>query len=290
MGFSMASNLLKNGYPVVAFDISHETVEKLKQKGARGAKTPKEVAKEARSIVSMVPASPHVREVYLGEEGVLKSAQAGDLFIDASTIDPHVAKELSDIIHSKGMYLLDAPVSGGVNGAAAGTLTFMVGGKEESLERARPLLESMGSKIVHCGHNGCGQIVKVCNNLALAIEMVGISEAMNLGVKLGMDPAIMASIFNSSTSRCWSSDSYNPVPGVMPNVPSSKGYEGGFGVDLMTKDLSLAINAAHSIKAPIPLGSTSLQIYNMISSMGYGKNDFSIPFALFNNSLPEKKN
>ena len=158
---SMASNLLKNGFPVIAFDISQETVKKLESKGAKGAISPKEVAHTARNIISMVPASPHVKEVYLGDNGVLKSAQEGDLFIDASTIDPHVAKELSEIIHGKGMFLLDAPVSGGVNGAAAGTLTFMVGGKDESLARARPFLEAMGAKIVHCGPNGCGQIVKV---------------------------------------------------------------------------------------------------------------------------------
>lgn len=212
----MASNLIKNGYPVVAYDVSGETCKKFEEKGGKIAKSPKEVAEHARNVISMVPASAHVKEVYLGNEGVLQAGQKGDLYIDASTIDPHVAKEIAQIVDSKGATLIDTPVSGGVTGAANGTLTFMVGGPIEAFNRAQPLLQAMGKKTIHCGPNGSGQIVKLCNNLALAIEMIGISEAMNLGTKLGMDPKLLAEIFNCSTARCWSSDTYNPVPGIIP--------------------------------------------------------------------------
>jgi len=286
----MAKNLLTKGYPVVAYDVNADTVAKLKSEGASAAASPREVAEQARKIVSMVPASAHVKEVYCGEMGVLKAAQAGDIYIDASTIDPHVAKEVSTTVSNFGASMLDTPVSGGVKGAANGTLTFMVGGKRDVLESMRPILEAMGQKIIYCGDNGSGQIVKLCNNLALAIEMIGVSEAMNLGAKLGADPKLLADVFNCSTARCWSSDSYNPVPGVMEGVPSSKEYEGGFGVDLISKDLSLAVTAAQTVKAPIPLGSSALQIYNLISSHGFGGKDFGIPYAFFgNNSLPKKK-
>lgn len=289
MGFSMAANLLKDGYTVVACDVSAGAVDRLVEKGAIKAATPKEAAADAATVVSMVPASDHVRAVYLGDEGVLKSVQSGAVLIDASTIDPHVAIEVASASADAGAMMVDAPVSGGVTGAAAGTLTFMVGGGHDALEKARPVLEAMGSKIVHCGKNGCGQVVKICNNLALAIEMIGVSEALNLGVKLGMDPKLMTDIFNSSTSRCWSCDSYNPVPGVMDNVPSSRNYEGGFGVDLMTKDLSLAINAAHKVKASLPLGSSSLQLYNLISSHGHGKKDFGFAYGFLNNMYKPKE-
>jgi len=279
---------MKNGFQVVAYDVNSETTKKLQSEGARFVSSPQDVAEQARKIISMVPASAHVKEVYCGTSGVLKAVQEGDLYIDASTIDPHVAKEVSAIVATHGAAMLDTPVSGGVTGAANGTLTFMVGGSEDTLEKARPLLEAMGKKITYCGANGSGQIVKLCNNLALAIEMIGISEAMNLGTKLGADPKLLAEVFNCSTARCWSSDSYNPVLGVMEGVPSSKNYEGGFGVDLISKDLSLALTAAQTVKAPIPLGSTALQIYNLISTHGHGGKDFGIPFAFFGNKAPKE--
>jgi len=170
---------------------------------------------------------------------------------------------------------VDAPVSGGVGGAEAGTLTFMVGGPTGSFESARPYLAKMGRNIVHCGGAGAGQVAKVCNNMVLAISMIGVSEAMNMGIKLGMDPKVLAGIFNTSTARCWSSDTYNPVPGVMPNVPSSKGYKGGFGVDLMKKDLGLALEASKTAGVTIPFGELSYLIYKAISEQGNGLKDFS---------------
>jgi len=201
------------------------------------------------------------------------------LFIDASTIDPTAAREVSAEAARRGATLLDAPVSGGVGGAEAGTLTFMVGGDPASFERAKPLLQCMGKNIVHCGASGNGQVVKVCNNLVLGISMIGVAEAMNLGISLGMDAKTLAGIFNTSSARCWSSDTYNPVPGVLPNVPAARGYAGGFGVDLMAKDLGLAVNAAEKIKSPLPLGGVALQIYNLLAAHGYGGKDFGSVYA-----------
>jgi len=280
MGGFMASNLAKAGYPLVVNDISEESIKKLQalHKDIRVAKTPKEMASQVDQIITMLPSSPHVQEVYCGENGILSSIKENSILIDASTIDPVVAREVSSKASSKRVMMVDAPVSGGVTGAEKATLTFMVGGDQKSFEAAKVLLEHMGKKIVHCGGSGNGQVVKVCNNLALAIEMIGISEAMNLGVSLGMDPKLLADIFNTSTSRCWSSDTYNPVPGVMENVPSSRGYTGGFGVDLMAKDLGLATAAAAKLKVPLPLGGQSLQFYNLISAHGAGGKDFSYAY------------
>jgi len=176
---------------------------------------------------------------------------------------------------------VDMDVSGGVGGAEAGTLTFMVGGSEHDFTTAKTLLQHMGKNIVHCGDNGTGQVAKVCNNLALAVEMVAVSESLNLGVKLGMDPKRLSAIFNTSSARCWSSDTYNPCPGVMPNVPASKGYIGGFGVDLMKKDLGLAMNAARSAHIDLTVGQQAYQLYEKLSERGNGKKDFSYMYEYF---------
>jgi len=275
----MAHNLAKAGFPLVVFDVSDAAVKVLKEKAGanvKSAKTPKEVASQVDQIVTMLPSSPHVQKVYGdAETGIFKAVQPNSLLIDASTIDPNVAREVSKQAQHHKAVMVDAPVSGGVGGAEKGTLTFMVGGDPQAFERAKAVLQFMGKNIVHCGNAGNGQVVKVCNNLALAIEMIGISEAMNLGITMGMDPKVLAGIFNTSISRCWSSDTYNPVPGVIDGVPASRGYAGGFGVDLMAKDLGLALNAAHAAKVSLPLGGQALQVYNLLSSHGYGNKDFS---------------
>jgi len=288
MGGFMAANLAKAGFPLVVNDISEEAVRKLQStyKDVKFAKTPKELASQVDQIVTMLPSSPHVQEVYLSENGILAAIKENTILIDASTIDPVVAREVSSKASSKKAYMVDAPVSGGVIGAEKGTLTFMVGGDQIGFDRAKTLLEFMGKNIVHCGGSGNGQVVKICNNLALAIEMIGISEAMNLGISLGMDPKVLAGIFNTSTARCWSSDTYNPVPGVMENVPSSRGYTGGFGVDLMAKDLGLAIGAASKLKVSLPLGGQALQVYNLMSSHGNGSKDFSAVYNFLKQIKP----
>jgi len=289
MGGFMAQNILKAGYPLVVFDVNRTAVAALAAKGAKAAATPREVASQVQQLVTMLPSSPHVQEVYTSANGVLSGIKEGSLLIDASTIEPAVARSVISKAIERKVSMIDAPVSGGVGGAEKGTLTFMVGSSQEEFERAKPLLSTMGKNIVLCGGPGSGQAVKICNNLVLAISMIGVSEGMNLGVKLGLDPKILAGIFNTSSARCWSSDTYNPVPGVMEGVPASRGYTGGFGVDLMAKDISLAVNAAHGVKAPIPLGAMSLQLYNLISSQGYGGKDFSSIFEFLNRGSDTKK-
>lgn len=279
MGNHMANNLAKAGFPLVLFDVSESSLSKFKGKNnVTIAKDPKQVASLSKQIVTMLPANQHVQQVYTGDDGLFAATQPGSLFLDASTIDPGLAREVATKAKAHKSHFMDAPVSGGVLGAEAGTLTFMVGGDQEPFPRAKQLLSYMGKNIVHCGGSGNGQVVKLCNNLVLAISMIGVSEAMNLGTKLGMDAKLLASIFNTSTARCWSSDSYNPVPGVMENVPASRGYTGGFGVDLMAKDLGLAIGAAAKEKIPLPLGGQALQLYNLLSSQGFGGKDFSSVF------------
>jgi len=272
----MAQNLLKAGKSVVVFDVVPEQAQLLAKEGATVAKSPKEVATQTKTIITMLPSSPHVQSVYLeGPDSLIEGLSAGQLYIDASTIDPTVARDVQKAIRAKGAEMVDAPVSGGIVGAQNATLTFMVGGDLASFDTAKQTLQLMGKNIVHCGGPGNGQVAKVANNLVLGISMIGVSEAMNLGIKLGMDPKVLAGIFNTSSARCWSSDTYNPVPGVIEGVPSSRDYAGGFGVDLMAKDLSLAVSAANAIKEPLPLGGSALQTYNLLSKKGFGKKDFS---------------
>jgi len=273
----MAANLIKNGHKLTVYDVNQSATQKIVALGAKSAKSPAELAAAGVDvIVTMVPSTPHAREVYAGANGVFSAMKRGTLLIDASTIDPTASRELSQQASAKGAAFLDAPVSGGVGGAAAGTLTFMVGGDTKAFADAKPVLQHMGKNIIHCGGPGNGLVVKLCNNLVLAISMIGVSEAMNMGVQLGMDAKVLAGVLNVSSARCWSSDTYNPVPGVMENVPSSRNYEGGFASALMAKDVGLAINAAHDIKAPLPLGGVALQVYNLLTAKGYGNRDYSV--------------
>jgi len=223
----------------------------------------------------MLPSSQHVDSVYRGENGIFQSVRKNALLLDSSTIDPIVSRSVAADAASKGATMIDCPVSGGTIGAEKGTLTFMVGGSKEAFERAKPILECMGSNIIHCGDVGAGQVVKVCNNLILGISMMAVSEAMNLGAKLGVDPKILASVINRSSGRCWSSDTYNPSPGVMEGVPSSRGYTGGFQTNLMKKDIGLAIQAARSQNIPVPFGILSYSGYELLSKASYGSHDFS---------------
>ena len=240
-------------------------------------------------VITMLPSNPHVREVYCGADGVLEGARAGSIMIDSSTIDPNVAREVAASVAAAGSKLIDAPVSGGVGGAEAGTLTFMVGGDTSDLEAARPVLEVMGANIVHCGDVGTGQVAKLCNNLVLGISMAGVAEAMNMGARLGIDEKTLAGIMNTSTARCWSSDTYNPCPGVMEGVPASRDYEGGFGAALMQKDLGLALDAARAVGATVPMGANAHQIYSLISAHGAGGKDFGVVFKfLQGDHVPQK--
>jgi 3-hydroxyisobutyrate dehydrogenase len=276
MGNPMCRNLLKHGHTLRVYDVVPELLKKLaSEKGVETATSGPDAARGADVVVTMLPSSPHVRAVYMGENGLLAATKSGTPLIDCSTIDPLTAREVAMDARAKGCPMIDAPVSGGVGGAEAGTLTFMVGGEAKDFEAAKAVLQCMGKNIVHCGGSGNGQVAKICNNMMLAIEMIATSEGMTLAAKLGMDPKVFASIVNTSSGRCWSSDTYNPFPGVLENVPASRGYSGGFGADLMLKDLTLVTDAAKSARHPVMLGALAQQIYQKHSVDGNGAKDFS---------------
>lgn len=276
MGAPMAHNLLKAGHQLSVFDLNAAAVENLVGAGALPVDSPTAIAQgNAELIITMLPAAAHVKSVYLGENGLIASSRAGVMLIDCSTIDPHSAREVAKAAAEHGNPMLDAPVSGGTGGAAAGTLTFMVGGSDADFDRAQPILAAMGKNIVHCGAAGNGQVAKVANNMLLGISMIGVAEAMALGVALGMDAKTLAGVINTSSGRCWSSDTYNPFPGVLDNVPASRGYSGGFGSDLMLKDLGLATEAAKQVRQPVILGALAQQLYQSFSAQGHGGLDFS---------------
>ena len=281
MGAPMARNLLKAGHSLVVFDVVKSNVDALVTAGAQAATSAKAAAAQGQLVITMLPSSPHVKTVYLGVDGVLAGVARGATLVDSSTIDPHTAREVASEAEKCGNPMADAPVSGGTGGAEGGTLTFMVGAAAAIFEQIKPLLSHMGKNIVHCGTSGNGQVAKICNNMLLGISMVGVAEAMNLGVALGMDPKVLAGIINTSSGRCWSSDTYNPYPGVMENVPSSRGYSGGFGADLMLKDLGLATDAAKQAKQSVVLGAVAQQLYQMLSAQGKGGQDFSAIINIF---------
>jgi 3-hydroxyisobutyrate dehydrogenase len=281
MGAPMARNLLKAGHSLVVHDVVQRNVDALKAAGAVAATSAALAADEAELVITMLPSSPHVKTVYLGNDGVLAGVAPGVALVDSSTIDPHTAREVAVLAAQHGNPMADAPVSGGTGGAEAGTLTFMVGGDVGVFERIAPVLRHMGKNIVYCGESGTGQVAKICNNLLLGISMIGVSEAMNLGAALGIDAKVLAGIINTSSGRCWSSDTYNPYPGVMENVPAARGYTGGFGADLMLKDLGLAVDAAKLSKQPVVLGALAQQLYQMFSAQGTGGQDFSAIINLY---------
>uniref|UniRef100_A0AAQ4QX68 3-hydroxyisobutyrate dehydrogenase n=1 Tax=Gasterosteus aculeatus aculeatus TaxID=481459 RepID=A0AAQ4QX68_GASAC len=300
MGSPMAKNLLRNGYPVIATDVFPESCKELQDIGAQVVDSPAEVAERADRILTMLPsiyftftgslcdtrASADVRRLKtsIKEPGnalcfvLFRKVKKGTLLIDSSTIDPAVSREMAAAAEKMGAVFMDAPVSGGVGAASLAKLTFMVGGVEEEYNAAQELLTCMGANVVYCGQVGNGQAAKICNNMLLAIGMIGTAETMNLGIRLGLDPKLLAQILNMSSGRCWSSDVYNPVPGVMEGVPSANSYQGGFGTTLMAKDLGLAQNTATNTKTPIPLGSLAHQIFRVMCSRGYANKDFSSVF------------
>jgi 3-hydroxyisobutyrate dehydrogenase len=275
MGNPMARNLLKHGHALKAYDVVPELLKKVVDLGCEPATSPADCAKGVELVITMLPSSPHVKSVYTGEYGVLKGVKPGVMLIDSSTIDPLTSRDVAMDAIAHGNAMVDAPVSGGVGGAEAGTLTFMVGGEAKDFEAAKPALACMGKNIVHCGGSGNGQVAKICNNMMLAIEMIATAEGMTLAAKLGMDPKVFAGIVNTSSGRCWSSDTYNPYPGVLENVPSSRGYSGGFGADLMLKDLTLVTDAAKVARQSVILGALAQQLYQKHSSDGHGGLDFS---------------
>jgi len=279
MGGGMAVNLLKKGNTVLAYDVQESNLKAVVEQGGVAADSPGAVAAECSKVVTMLPNNQIVDQVYSGQDGIFKTMKEGGFLIDCSTVDPALSKQLAITAKSQGVDFVDAPVSGGVNAASAGTLTFMVGAETEAtFSTADQVLQHMGAKIIHCGGVGTGGAVKICNNMLLAVSMIGTSEAMNLGINLGLDPKLLADILGSATGRCWSVDTYNPCPGVLPNVPSSNDYKGGFGTALMTKDLGLAQDAATRAGSATPLGSLAHQIYRTMCNNGFAEKDFSSAF------------
>lgn len=284
MGGPMAENLLKAGHQITVFDLVPEALDKLRGAGAKVAPSAAASVAGAEYVITMLPAGKHVISVYIGSEeqpGILENLETGALIIDSSTIDVASVKTVVSAAAEKGFAMLDAPVSGGVAAAAAGTLTFMCGGDQADFARAQPILQDMGKNIFHAGDHGAGQIAKMCNNLLLAIHMAGTAEALQMGVNNGLDPAVLSEIMLQSSGRNWSLEVYNPYPGVMPNVPSSNHFKPGFMVDLMLKDLNLAIDNAEATHSNTPLGKVARQLYQDKQEKGDGRKDFSSIIELF---------
>jgi 3-hydroxyisobutyrate dehydrogenase len=275
MGGPMAANLVKAGHQLAAFDMMKPAVEKAVAQGAHAAATANDAARDCEVVITMLPAGTHVRQVYLGDGGLIKAVKPGTLLIDSSTIDVATAREVHSAARSARLDFLDAPVSGGVGGATAGTLTFMVGGDDAAFARAKPILDKMGKNIFHAGGAGNGQAAKICNNMLLAISMIGTCEAFVLAEKLGLDHQTLFNISSTASGQCWSLTTYCPVPGPVPTSPANRNYQAGFTASMMLKDLKLAQGAAHAVGAATPLGSEAAALYSMFESAGEGGRDFS---------------
>jgi 3-hydroxyisobutyrate dehydrogenase len=272
MGNPMAANLVKAGHTVLGFDLLPENLDTAKGNGVTIAANAESAVANADVVITMLPAGKHVLSVY---ESVVKSPKSGALFIDSSTIDVDSARKAHEIAQSNGLLSVDAPVSGGIGGAAAGTLTFMVGGSADAFAKAQPVLEPMAGRIVHCGEAGNGQAAKICNNMILGISMIGVSEAFTLAEKLGLSHQALFDVASTSSGQCWSLTTYCPVPGPVPTSPANNDYKPGFAAALMLKDLKLSQEAAKSVGAATPLGAHAEEIYAQFGAAGNEGSDFS---------------
>ena len=282
MGGPMAINLVKAGHQVCVFDLSEQAVAHVVEQGATTKSQASDCVKDAEFIISMLPAGKHVEAVYLAENGLINHIAKGALVIDSSTIDSATSIKVGTVLLEQGINFIDAPVSGGVGGAIAGTLSFMVGGSEADFNQAKPVLDKMGKNVFHAGNHGAGQVAKACNNMLLSVLMLATSEALQLGISNGLDASVLSNIMSSSSGSNWTLDVYNPCPGVMENVPSSDDYQGGFMVDLMAKDLGLAMDTAIKSHSSTPMGALARSLYAMHAANGNGAKDFSSAFNLFN--------
>ena len=283
MGGPMAINLVKAGHQVCVFDLSESAVAQVVEQGACTKASAIDCVKDADFIVSMLPAGKHVDAVYLSAEtGLIHHIPKGSVVIDSSTIDAATSRKVASTLAKQDIGFVDAPVSGGVGGAVAGTLSFMVGGTDDEFKQVKPILDAMGKNIFHAGDHGAGQIAKVCNNMLLSVLMVGTSEALQLGLANGLDAKVLSNIMSESSGNNWTLDVYNPCPDVMENVPSSNDYQGGFMVDLMAKDLGLAMDTAVDSKSSTPMGALARSLYAMHAGSGNGSKDFSSIFNIFN--------
>lgn len=273
MGGGMAANLVKAGHEVHAFDLVEEALARAKENGCVTFLAVGEAVDGVDVVVSMLPNGAIVKNVYTGD--VIAKAPASALLLDCSTIDVATAREVGELASSAGYAMVDAPVSGGIAAANAGTLTFMVGGGEKAFKRAEPILSAMGKAVIHAGDSGAGQAAKVCNNMLLAIHMIGTCEAFKMAEKLGLDPQTFYDISSVSSGQNWSMTSYCPVPGVGPQSPADNDYQGGFATALMLKDLTLAMEAAQGSGSAVPMGEHAREIYDSFAGAGNGRLDFS---------------
>ncbi len=281
MGASMAKNLVKANFVVTVYDLVGSQVQLLAEAGATPSSSIPEAVASADVVISMLPAGKHVDSLYFGANGVLDNIADNALFIDCSTIESKTAINIGEKLRSCGHRFIDAPVSGGVAGAAAGNLTFIVGGNKTDFDDAQVYLQAMGKNIFLAGNIGAGQVAKICNNMLLAVLMAGTSEALQMGIDNGLDPKVMSDIMLQSSGRNWTLELYNPCPDVMPNVPSSNQYQGGFLVDLMNKDLALAMSTAAENQSVVPLGKLAQSMFQMHGNAGNGKLDFSSIFKAY---------
>lgn len=272
MGGPMAANLVKAGHAVTGFDLSPMSSAEAKAAGVGIAASAEAAVAGADVIVTMLPAGKHVRSVWTE---IAPAAKPAALIIDSSTIDVESARAVHGIASAAGLKPIDAPVSGGTGGAKGATLTFMVGGEADAFAAAKPILEQMGKKVVHCGGAGAGQAAKICNNMILGISMIGVGEAFALAEKLGLSHQALFDVASTSSGQCWSLTTYCPVPGPVPTSPANNGYKPGFAADLMLKDLKLAQEAASAAGASTPLGAAAAQLYALFAASGHGGTDFS---------------
>ena len=275
MGGPMAKHLINANHQVKGFDLVPDCISRFENSGGTAAKDVADASTDVEIIITMLPAGKDVRDVYLGEAGVLASCNCNPMLIDCSTIDVDTARSVAKNANNNGLLMLDAPVSGGVIGAEAATLTFMVGGPEKTFNKAEPLLNLMGKNIIHAGGTGNGQVAKVCNNMILGISMVGVSEAFVLAEKLGLDHQKLFDIASTASGQCWAMTSYCPVPGPVPASPANKDYKAGFTLDMMLKDLRLSQEAAISCGANTPMGAEAASLYGLLQATGLGDLDFS---------------
>ena len=284
MGLPMIRNLIKAGHGIKAFDISAKALEAAKEAGATIASDIEDAATETSAVITMLPQGRHVREAYLGtgegKSGILAVASSAAILIDCSTVDIDSAKAVAEKAERESRSMVDAPVSGGISGAAAGTLTFMVGGAMENFERARPILQAMGRNVVHIGGSGLGQAMKICNNMMAGIALTGTAEAVSLGQALGIDPKTLHQVMSTSSGQNWMMDTMYPVEGVVESAASNRGFAPGFRASLMAKDLGLAQAAAQTTGTGTPLGALTASLYRTLCLQGGGELDCSAIYRL----------
>lgn len=281
MGYSMASNIMKSGVKVAGFDLDKKAVEKFIKDGGEKYDSIESAVKESDALITMLPNTNTVKQVW---DTAYKTAKKGTYFIDSSTISPDDSKAIAKVTKEKGFIPSDSPVTGGVMAAKNGLLTFLIGGEQKDYETVKKYLQPMGKNFIYCGESGNGQISKACNNLCLAITMVGLSESMALGVKMGMDPKVLTEVMMNGSGKCWSLEVYNPVPGILPNAPSGRDYENGFGMELITKDVNIALDCAKNVGLDLELAKKTLDHYSTIKEKGLKSKDFSYVYQYILNN------